>query len=186
MLESGANYTLCSCSHLTSFLATIAPPISPPRFDLITWANLFKYPAGIFMLFGYTAVFVILALSASKADGELDVIGIRQVYQVLSQEVNDGLHYDAQLDPNADALEQDRTDVHDPATFKEWVQWLWKAFVVHKLFSIWKRHPCDETASVDRVWIIYCCFLCGAAIGNHRFDLGNLYRLSVSRSCLCR
>jgi len=165
VLRSDANSTLCSCSHLTSFLATIAPQIDPPRFDLITWANLIKYPAGIVMLISYTTAFGFLSLHARKMDKEMDVIGIRRVYETISGVVRAGLRFNPAVDKDADQLHQDRSGVHDPANFAEWLQSLWKFFVVHKLFSIWKRHPCDETSSVDMVWTVYCCFLCSAALG---------------------
>ncbi len=168
MLRSDANSTLCSCSHLTSFLATIAPQSDPPRFDLITWANLIKYPAGIVMLISYTTAFGFLSLHARKMDKEMDVIGIRRVYETISGVVRAGLRFNPAVDKDADQLHQDRSGVHDPANFAEWLQSLWKFFVVHKLFSIWKRHPCDETSSVDMVWTVYCCFLCSAALGNYR------------------
>lgn len=112
---------------------------------------------------------MILSSFASRADHAMDMIGIEKEYEMLKKEAELSSAYHPHIDEinaTAEIMEEEgKAGIYDPKSIHEWIRFSRKALEQHKLLSIWHRHPSDDTASVDRVWIVFGTFLCTSAIG---------------------
>ena len=147
VIDFDENSTLCECTHLTSFAATIAPPLSIPDPSILTWANIKAHPE-VFLFVGVmTAVFILLAVWGNRLDHKKDVTSII----LIAEKIQNHIH-GTEGDTENEELEQ----FFERAKFR--------MFSAHTWGSVIGRHPCDNVSSIDHTWITYTGLLSAATI----------------------
>ena len=148
--SSGAEgVTRCSCTHLTSFAATIAPPLDIPYINFLTWANVRAHPEMFYFLVILTSFFVLMSWIGYLIDNTKDSDAIAAIYKLLQKESigdHDGIAEEFGLIKKTGYLSRA----------------LLKAYRSHSWVSVFGRHPCDNVSSIDRTWITYCGLVCAA------------------------
>jgi hypothetical protein len=157
-LESSDTFTLCRCTHLTSFISLITPPLTLPIYSIneaFTWENLCKYPTGIIIVGALHVIVGVLCYFGHTCSLKRNRVGITWTYRFLNSE----------RDPN----EIDDFDEIVIAQESE-VNTMLAAFckkikLEHTLVSIFKNHPCEPMTTVDRILLSYAAMTSGAAVG---------------------
>jgi len=155
---------ICSCTHLTSFAATLMDDsvngysqTQSSHPEVFTWANILGHPIPIVSLGSFTVLFMLLSVVAYRRDCFLDREGLLLSFNAMSSGSMKFSAANGQREKN--------------------MSWLLQQL---PLTSILQRHAADIVSSVDRVWIIYTSLLssicCSAYLLGDKADPDEHYR----------
>jgi hypothetical protein len=155
-LESSNNLTFCRCTHLTSFISLITPPLTLPTYSIkeaFTWENLCKYPTGLIIIGAFSIIFAVSICFGSKDSLGKDLMGITWTYRYLC----------SMLD--TEDIGSSAIIIAEESKSKTIIAEFWKKVELeHSWISIVTFHPC-EMSREDRIVMLYTGILSGAAVG---------------------